>query len=185
MNRTLTSLVLLAAAAGLGTAQTPQESRTKKGPLSPPADTSVTIDGKTITIKYSAPSVRGRDIFGPGGVVSKDPTYPVWRAGANNATSLHTDADLEMEGLTIPKGDYTLYVFLDQGKWQLIVNKQTGQWGTEYKQAQDLGRVPMQMSKPPEPVETYKMVLTSEGGNRGKLMLAWANVVATVPFTVK
>jgi len=61
---------------------------------SPDATTSVTIGGKTVSIKYSAPSVRGRQIFGPGGLISHDPNYPVWRAGANAATSFHTDADL-------------------------------------------------------------------------------------------
>ncbi len=78
--------LLVIVAAGLLAAQ-------QKPPLSPPATTSVTIAGKAITITYSAPSVRGRQIFGDGGVVSRDKTYPVWRAGANAATSLHTDAD--------------------------------------------------------------------------------------------
>src|SRR5205809_1753414 len=85
-------------------------------PLSPPAETSVTINGKKITIKYSAPSMRGRKIFG-----GLEPYGKVWRAGANEATSLHTDADLDLGGLAVPKGDYTLYVWLDPGQWQLIV----------------------------------------------------------------
>lgn len=183
MKTLVTSVVLAAAMATLGNAQ--MDKGGKKAPLSPAAETSVTIAGKMITIKYSAPSMRGRDIFGASGVVSKDPTYPVWRAGANSATSLHTDADLDIKGLSVPKGDYTLFVFLNDGKWQLIVNKQTGQWGLAYSQAQDLGRVPMEMSKPPAPVETYKMTLAAGGGNRGKLTLEWADVVASVPFTVK
>jgi hypothetical protein len=186
MKRALTSVLLIAAAAALGFAQMQMPGGGKQAPLSPPADTSVTINGKTISIKYSAPSVRGRDVFAKnGGVIGKDPTYPVWRAGANAATSFHTDADLDIAGLAVPKGDYTLYVFLDEGKWQLIVNKQTGQWGLTYNQAQDLGRIPMNMSKPPAPIETYKMTLSSAGGNSGKLQLAWADVVASVPITVK
>lgn len=179
MKRALTSVLLISTAAALGLAQDMQKGG-KKAPASPPAETSVTVNGKTITIKYSAPSMRGRDIFGKGGVVSKDPTYPVWRAGANSATALHTDADLDIKGLAVPKGDYTLFVFLDDGKWQFIVNKQTGQWGLTYNQAQDLGRVAMDMSKPPAPIETYKMTLSA-----GKLQLEWADVVASVPFTVK
>ena len=71
---------------------------------SPAATASVTVYGKTISIKYSAPSVRGRVIFGPGNLVSKDPTYPVWRAGANAATLLQTDADLMIGNLAVPKG---------------------------------------------------------------------------------
>ena len=181
----MTSVLLMAASAALGFAQMQMPGGGKKAPLSPPTDTSVTVGGKTIAIKYSAPSLRGRDVFGKGGVVSKDPTYPVWRAGANSATALHTDADLAIGGLAVPKGDYTLFVFLNDGKWQLIVNKQTGQWGLAYDKAQDLGRVPMNISKPPAPIETYKMTLSSAGGNSGTLQLEWGDVVASVPFTVK
>lgn len=157
----------------------------KKQRASPPADTSVTIGGKTLSIKYSAPSVRGRTIFGPGGIISKDPNYPVWRAGANAATAFHTGADLDLGGLDVPAGDYTLFVLVEPEPWQLIVNKQTGQWGLKYDAGQDLGRVPMKMSKPSAPVETYKMTLRSTGSNTGELRLEWADKVATVPFTVK
>jgi hypothetical protein len=153
--------------------------------LSPAAETSATIAGKTLTIKYSAPSMRGRKIFGEGGRVSQDPTYPVWRAGANAATKLHTDADLDINGLEVPAGDYTLYVLVDSDPWQLIVNKQTGQSGLTYKQDMDLGRVKMTMSKPDEPIETYKMTLSSSEDNKGKLQLEWENTIASVPFTVK
>ncbi|HVW86127.1 MAG TPA: DUF2911 domain-containing protein [Bryobacteraceae bacterium] len=153
---------------------------------SPPATETATIGGKTITIKYAAPSVRGRKIFGEGGRVSQDPTFPVWRAGANSATSLHTDADLDIGGLNVLKGDYTLFVLVkDPNAWELIVNKQTGQWGLTYNQGQDLGRVKMNMSKPASPVETLKYTLSSQGGNKGKLELAWENHVASVPITVK
>ncbi len=153
--------------------------------LSPPAETSVTIGGKMLTIKYSAPSVRGRDIFGEGGLISKDKTYPVWRAGANAATAFHTDADLAIKGLAVPKGDYTIFVLINTDPWQLIINKQTGQWGLSYNKDMDLGRAPMDMSKPPAPIETYKMTLSATGANSGKLQLEWENRVASVPFTLK
>jgi Protein of unknown function (DUF2911) len=153
--------------------------------VSPPAQTAVTINGKKLAIKYSAPSVRGRKIFGPGGLISRDPTYPVWRAGADDATAFHTDADLDMNGLRVPKGDYTLWVLPEASQWKLIVNKQTGQWGLEYHQDRDLGRVPMMMSKPPKPIETLKISLSAAGANQGKLDMEWENYVASVPFTVK
>lgn len=178
MTKTLCAgAALIIAAATLIPAQAPKPS--------PLAETSVTINGKTLSIKYSAPSVRGRQIFGPGGRVSQDPTYPVWRAGANAATAFHTDADLEMKGLQVPKGDYTIFAQVDSEPWQLIINKQTGQWGLKYDKSMDLGRVPMDMSKPPALIETYKMTLSHEGGNRGKLQMEWENVIASVPFTVK
>lgn len=153
---------------------------------SPQAQASITVDGKKITIDYNAPSVHGRKIFGDGGRISHDPNYPVWRAGANPATAFHTDADLEVGDLSVPKGDYTLYVSLaDTDHWVLIINKQTGQWGLTYNKDQDLGRVKMEMSKPPAPIETLKYTLSNEGGNKVKLQLAWDQYVASVPVTVK
>lgn len=153
---------------------------------SPAAQTSVTLAGKTISIHYSAPSVRHRKIFGPGGLLSQDPTYPAWRAGANSATSFHTDGDINVGGLSVPKGDYTVYVWVaDPDNWQLILSKQTGQWGLEYNQKMDLGRARMTMSKPPAPIEVYKMTLSGTGAKSGKLELAWENHVASVPITVK
>jgi hypothetical protein len=147
---------------------------------SPPAQTSVSIAGKTIHINYSAPSMRGRKIFG-----GLEPYGKVWRAGANDATALHTDANLDIGGLPVPKGDYTLFVYLDPTQWQLVVSKQTGEWGLDYNQSHDLGRVKMDMSKPPKPIETYKMTLSNLGGNKAKLRLEWENTVAEVGITVK
>jgi hypothetical protein len=153
---------------------------------SPPAQTSVTIASKKLAIAYSAPSVHRRKIFGPGGVVSRDPTYPVWRAGANSATSFHTDANLDVGGLAVPKGDYTLWVLVsDPEHWQLVINKEIGQWGLTYRQNMDLGRVKLNMSKPPAPIETYKMTLSSTGENAGKLQLEWENYIASAPIMVK
>jgi DUF2911 family protein len=154
-------------------------------PKSPSAQASVTIAGKAITIKYSAPSLRGRQMFGEGGQVSKDPTYPAWRTGADDATTLHTDADLVIGGLAVPKGDYTLYTLVNVSPWKLIINKQTGQWGTDYDVKQDLGRVAMTVTKPAAPIETFKITLSSAGGNKGKLQMEWENVIASVPVTVK
>jgi hypothetical protein len=171
------AIALFFVAAGVAAAQ---------GYDSPPAQTSATIGGKTLTIHYAAPSLHGRKMFGPGGRISQDPNYPVWRAGANSATSFHTDADLDIKGLRVPKGDYTIYALIsDPDHWQLIINKQTGQWGLTYTQGMDLGRVAMDMSKPAAPIETYKMTLTSTGPNTGKLQLEWADHIASVPITVK
>jgi hypothetical protein len=159
-------------------------------PASPPEKATVTVGRATLTIDYSAPSVRGRKIFGAGGLLSGDPTYPVWRAGANSATAFHTDADLAIgsgaSALTVPKGDYTLFVDVSNpDAWILVVNKQTGQWGLDYDKAQDLGRVPMTMSRPASPVEQLKYTLTASGSNAATLQLAWEQHVATVPIAIK
>ena len=153
---------------------------------SPPARAIATIGGQSITVQYSAPSVRGRKIFGAGGLLSRDPTYPVWRAGANAATTLKTDAALDVGGLMVPAGRYTLYVWVkDPEAWELIVNKQVGQWGLTYTASADLGRVKMTMSRPPKPVETLKYTVTDKGGGNGELRLEWEQHVATVPLHVK
>jgi hypothetical protein len=187
--RSLFLLAILAVAGVAALSAAPQEKPAAapqaKAPASPPAEATVTIAGKTVTIKYSAPSVRGRQIWGEGGLISKDRTWPVWRLGANAATALHTDADLQIKGLAVPKGDYTLFALVNEEPWQLIVSKQTGEWGLAYAKDQDLGRVPLDMSKPPAPAEVFKITLTATGPTSGKMEFAWENKVASVPFTVK
>jgi len=174
--KTFALFAALAATAALAPAQAP----------SPDATTSVTIGGKVLSIKYCAPSVRGRKIFGPGGLISGDPNYPVWRAGANSATSFHTDADLAIGNLSVPKGDYTIYALVeDPNNWQLIINKQTGQWGLTYDASQDLGRVKMSMSDPPAPIEVYKMTLTAASPKSATLRMEWEKHIASVPITLK
>jgi hypothetical protein len=143
---------------------------------SPAAKDSIALGGKIISVTYSSPGVKGRDIFSKTGLLSKDGTYPVWRAGANNATVLHTDADLMIGSLHVPKGDYTLFVRVsDPDHWELIINKQVGQWGTIYNPAMDLGHVKMNMSKPKELVERLYYKLSPTGANKATMTLAWEN----------
>jgi hypothetical protein len=120
MKRILLSALLLSGLM-LAVAQVKKEDLVTKNTKSPGAETSVTINGKNLWIYYHAPSVRGRQIFGGDGAL--EPYGKVWRLGADYATVLHTDADLDLNGLAIPKGDYALYADLDNGQWKLIVNK--------------------------------------------------------------
>ena len=180
MNRFLASASLLVFAAATTFAQ-------QKPPASPPETATGTIGGHSITIKYSSPGVKGREgqIFGPGGLIQKThKQYPVWRAGANSATALHTDADLTIGDLNVPKGDYTLFVDISNpDQWTLIVNKQTGEWGLRYDGSQDLGKTPMHMSKPPSMVENLIWKITDDGGGKGTISLAWENHSASVHVT--
>jgi hypothetical protein len=169
---------------------------------SPEAITSIHYgpEGKLIWIFYHAPSVKGRHIFTGGGALQADGT--VWRLGADDATVLHTGADLDIGGLPVPKGEYTLYVDLDKGDWKLIVNKQLTdargrpQWGinrdgsTTNNPATELGRTGLTVARATSPVETLKIALTrtdpaTTSATHGKLEIAWENVTASVPFTVK
>jgi hypothetical protein len=179
MKRLLVCTGLLIAATTLFAQQGP--------PKSPPETESATVGGATITITYSSPRVNGRagHIFTKDGLISHNPHYPVWRAGANSATKLHTDADLDIGGITVPKGDYTLFVDIsDPDNWELIVNKQTGQWGLAYDKAQDLGRAKMTMDAAPSLVENLRYTLKDLGGKKGTVSLAWENKIASVQITV-
>ena len=152
-----------------------------KKPLSPPGEASVKFDdGKTVTIQYSRPSMRGRKIFG--GLVPYD---QVWRTGANAATSLKTDVDLTIGGANVPAGSYTLYTLPGTNSWKLIINKQTGQWGTEYSEGQDLARVDMKVSQTPSGMETFTISLDKTSANSAMLKLDWENTIASVEVQEK
>jgi hypothetical protein len=154
---------------------------------SPPARATAMIGGKSVSVQYSAPSVRGRKIFGDGGLLSRDPTYPIWRAGANAATTFKTEGNLDVSGVNLMAGTYTLYVNVkDPEQWELVISKATGQWGLTYPgPSSDLGRVRMAMSRPPAAVETLKYTLTDKGSGAGELRLEWDQHAATVPLRAK
>jgi hypothetical protein len=169
---------------------------------SPEAITALRFGQKFVWVFYHAPSVRDpktnekRKIFGPG-ALQADGT--IWRLGADYATVLHTDADLDIGGLAVPKGDYTLYAELSNGNWKLIVNKQLNDakrnrpiWGvlnakgdSTNDPATELGRTALTMGKSATPVETLKITLAPVDPTHGKLNIAWEYVTASVPFTVK
>jgi hypothetical protein len=187
MKRFLVCASLFVAVAALSAQPAMPPGPPKAPPKSPPATAKATIAGKTITINYSSPGLKGRagQIFGKGGLISHDPTYPVWRAGANAATILETDGGITAGDLKVPAGKYTLYVDIsDPNAWVLIINKQTGQWGTKYDKTQDLGRVKMTMSKPHETVENLKYTITNLGGNKGELMVSWETHESKVMIVV-
>ena len=101
----------------------------EKGPRpSPPAKAECKVaDGKTITIDYSSPRMKGRKIFG-----ELVPYGKVWRAGANEATTFVTTGDTSVGGTTVPAGSYTIFVIPTADKWTLVISKKTGEWGTAY-----------------------------------------------------
>lgn len=150
---------------------------TKKPLLSPPEKASISLNGKSVTIDYSSPAMRGRKIMG--GLVPWD---KVWRTGANAATTLTTETNLKIGDLSVPAGKYTLYSLPSEQGWKLIVNKQTGQWGTKYDESQDLGRVPMMNGRAPSsPVERFAIKFENTSGNKTQLHLIWENTDVYVP----
>jgi DUF2911 family protein len=133
------------------------------------------------------------------------PLGKVWRAGANAATSFVTTKDLVVGGYDVPAGSYTLYAIPVQTiaspcgggstssaqggtagqAWQLVINKQTGQWGTEYHQEQDLIRIPMKVSTLGAPLEQFEIKVTPREEGTGALSLAWETTKAEVGVRVK
>lgn len=168
------AIVLLLAAPSF--AQMPSSG--EKKPLSPPAQATVQLDGQTVTIDYSAPSMRGRKIVG--GLV---PLGKVWRTGANAATTLKTPIALHLGDLAVPPGTYTLYSIPSESGWTLIVNKQTGQWGTVYDEKQDLGRVPMSTTTTTAPVETFQIHFEKTSGKQTQLHLTWETTDSFIPVS--
>jgi hypothetical protein len=137
-------------------------------------------DGKKVAVDYGAPSVRGRKIMG-----ELVPYGKVWRTGANEATSFSTEADLVMGGTNIPAGKYTLYTLPSQDGWKLIINKQTGQWGTVYNASQDLARVDLKKETLAKPVEQFNISFQKLAPDQGVMKLQWETTGLSIEFSEK
>src|SRR6266851_4425444 len=138
-------------------------------------------DGKTITVDYSSPRMRGRKIFG--GLV---PYGEVWRTGANEATTFVTNENLLMvKGSNVPAGSYTIFTVPDRDKWTLIINKHTGESGTPYKyESEELTRVPMSVTRLSSPVENFTISFDHTGGSC-TMRIGWENRQASLEFAEK
>jgi hypothetical protein len=142
-----------------------------------------------IAITYSQPHARGRKIVG--GLIPAD---TVWRFGANIATTLHTDLDITLGSLALRRGDYTLFLLHDaKDTWQLIVNSQTAQWGTDHDASRDIGRVALTASTMRDNEETFTIYLVPDSPNPGSgyanlsgaLRIRWGTIELRAPWTVK
>lgn len=160
------------ALSGTGKAQRPRYT-------SPEAKSSVTIAGKQITVDYYAPSMHGRKVMG--GLV---PYGKVWCTGANIATGITFPVDVQMGTLKLPKGTYSIWTIPTEKEWTLIVNKESGQFHLDYNQSLDFGRTRMNVKTLMEPVETFRVDLRNDGGNKGTLALVWERTEASIPFTL-
>jgi hypothetical protein len=149
--------------------------------LSPPAHAGCKFaDGGTIAVNYSSPRMRGRKIFGD--VV---PFGEVWRAGADDATSFATSADVVSAGKTIPAGKYTLFTLPTPTKWTLIVSKQTGEWGIPYPgERYDFTRAEMKVSKLPAPLENFTISF-DQAGSSCTMKLDWETTRASIDIAEK
>jgi hypothetical protein len=146
---------------------------------SPPATATGKIGDATITISYSSPAVKGRQIWG-----SLVPYDKVWRAGANEATIFETDKDIKVEGKALPAGKYSLYAIPGENEWTIIFNSATGQWGikrtgeTTREEAKDVLNVKVKPRKAPLMNERLVYEVTNKG-----FVLRWENL--EVPVSIK
>lgn len=152
----------------------------KKPPLSPPAKAEVTLGSTTVKIDYSAPSMRGRKIIG-----ELVPYGQVWRTGANPATTFVVSGDVKVGAKAVAAGSYTLYTLPTNDGWKLIINMQTGQWGTEYHEDRDLVRVDMNVDKLPSPQETMSISFEKTSGKTTELHIKWESTDVWVPVIAK
>jgi Protein of unknown function (DUF2911) len=172
----LASLIL--AFATLATAQMEKGKRP-----SPPASAVCKLpEGKTIKTDYSSPRMKGRKIYG-----ELVPFGEVWRAGANEATTFVSEADLSVGGKDVPAGRYTIFAVPNPDKWTLIINKTTGEWGIPYKpeyQAAEVARIDMNVSPLPSPLEDF--TISYAPSDRGcTLQLDWETTRASVDIVEK
>jgi hypothetical protein len=172
-----TSLLLgIAAFAVCGAGAQNKESRP-----SPPAKATCSLaGGKTITVDYSSPRMKGRKIFG-----ELVPFGEIWRAGANEATTFVSSADLNVGATAVPAGSYTIFTIPGEGKWTLVISKKTGEWGTAYPGPEnDLARVDMKVSKPPAAVENFTIAFDPSGAGC-TLRMEWETTRASLDISKK
>ena len=174
---TIGSFVLVAVAVA-AIAIRAQQDKSKRP--SPPATAKCDLPGgKSITVDYSSPRVKGRKIFGSEIV----PYGQVWRTGANEATTFVTTADLMVGGKHVPAGNYTIFTVPDKDKWVLIISKKTGEWGTPYPGADsDLLRTDMNASSTSAPVENFTIAF-DKGDKDCTLRIEWENTRATIAIS--
>jgi len=142
----------------------------------------VTIKGKTVSVDYGQPSLKGRTTEE---MLGKLKPGAAWRLGSDTATSLKTGTDLAFGDLTVPAGEYSLFMQRqDDNSWKLVFNKQHGQWGTEHDASQDLGSTPLKESKSAKSVETLTLTLSKSAGG-GTLTIQWGTLEVATSFKAK
>ena len=147
----------------------------QSAPKSPAKEVKQTVNGKSITIKYGSPSVRGREIWG-----KLVPYSEVWRTGANEATTFEVSADVVIEGQNLPKGIYSFFTIPTPTEWTLIFNSGEKMWGTGgYSEKKDVLRVKVTPSKASQFTEAFTINVDANGNTS----LVWENL--SVPFSIK
>ena len=147
--------------------------------LSPRDTVRATVGGASVTIDYGRPVRRGRALVG-----ALLPYDEVWRTGANAATQLTVSAPVDLAGVALRAGTYTLWTLPTRTGVTLIINGQSGQWGTEYDAGQDIARRAMTVDSMPGNVEQFTIRIAPPAGHAGvsRLTLEWGSFRWSVPI---
>ena len=150
----------------------------------PRGKTSLTINGKTVSVDYGRPALKGRTIEDPT-LLGRLKAGGFWRMGDNTSTTFKTEGDLAFGDVTVPAGEYSIWMQRQEdNSWKLVFNKQHGQWGTQHNASQDVVSVPMHESKPAESVEMVTITL-SEASGGGTLTVQWGTLETAASFKAK
>lgn len=144
--------------------------------LSPEEKLSFNNNGLEVNVTYCQPAKKGREIFG-----TLVPYGQVWRTGANAATIVSFNKDVTLAGKNAPAGEYTLWTIPNENNWTIILNKETGQWGTNYNESEDLLRVDVPAEETTSEVEKFTIKLVNADGGID-MNLNWDNTKVTVPI---
>lgn len=132
----------------------------------------------SIELIYSRPGIKGRKIFG-----DLVPWNKVWRTGANSATRIKFNDDVIFGGQPLKAGEYAIYTVPNENEWDIIINKGSENWGTDYKQADDIFRVKAKPVKIDETIETFTMQFGNVKSNSADLQIMWDKIAVAVPIT--
>ncbi|KPM48299.1 DUF2911 domain-containing protein [Jiulongibacter sediminis] len=144
---------------------------------SPGTSTELTSGDLSVKVTYCQPAVKGRVIFG-----ELVPYDQVWRTGANEATLINFSRDVDFAGASVPAGEYTLWTIPTPGDWTIILNKQTGQWGTNYSEEDDLIRVEVPAEQTSESREMFTISMSLGTEDEVIMNLNWDKTSVDVPI---
>jgi hypothetical protein len=152
-----------------------------EGRKSPLDSLTFTIARQPVKLCYGRPSSRGRTMLGGEAV----PYGKIWRTGANEPTIFFTPVALNVGGVEVPAGAYSLYTVPKAGEWEIIVNRSIKQWGEESNytpavQAQEVGRAKVKAETAKQPVETFT-IRTEAAGSGATLVLEWEKTRVRIP----
>jgi hypothetical protein len=149
----------------------------------PRGTSTLTLKGKTVSVEYGRPSLKGRTTDALlGGLKAGG----LWRIGADKSTTFKTAGDLAFGDVTIPAGEYSIWMQRQEdNSWKLLFDQKHGQWGAPAPDASEaFASVPLSATNATAPVEMVTITLHKAGGG-GELVIEWGTLKASATFKAK